>query len=159
MPRPGDLVLLYHNDKAKYLVRLPAKGAFSTHRGNIPYEQILSADYGATVKTHLGTTYHVLRPTLADLQTHVRRCTTIVYPKEAGAMLLQTLIAPGARVIEVGSGSGALTLVLANYVRPSGRGFSYEARADFSKNAAENIRTHGLSDYVTFRVRDVARQG
>jgi tRNA (adenine57-N1/adenine58-N1)-methyltransferase len=74
-------------------------------------------------------------------------------------MLVRTMVFPGARVIEVGSGSGALTSILANFVRPSGRVFSYEARADFSENAKHNIRQLGLLDYVEFKVRDVAKDG
>jgi len=159
MLKPGDMVLIYRSEKAKYLVTLPAKGAFSTHRGNIEYSRMFELDYGATVKTHLGETYHLLKPTIADLQKKVRRLTTIVYPKEAGMMIVRTMVGPGARVIEVGSGSGALTSILANFVRPEGRVFSYEARADFSENAKRNIRALGLLDYVEFKVRDVARDG
>lgn len=159
MLKPGDTVLLYHGEKTKYLITLSVKGAFSTHRGNIPFETIMQHDYGDTVKTHLGETYHLLKPTVADRQKKVKRTTTIVYPKEAGMMLVRTMIAPGARVVEVGSGSGALTSILATFVRPEGRVFSYEARADFSENAKHNIRTLGLLDYVDFKVRDVAQEG
>jgi tRNA (adenine57-N1/adenine58-N1)-methyltransferase len=159
MLKPGDMVLIYRSEKAKYLIALPAKGAFSTHRGNVEYSRIFELDYGASVKTHLGETYHLLKPTIADLQKKVRRTTTIVYPKEAGMMLVRTMIAPGARVVEVGSGSGALTAILANFVRPSGRVFSYEARADFSENAKHNIRALGLLDYVEFKARNVADTG
>jgi tRNA (adenine57-N1/adenine58-N1)-methyltransferase len=159
MLKSGDMVLIYHGEKTKYLVTLPAKGAFSTHRGNIGYALVLQKDYGDTVTTHLGETYHLLKPTIADLQKKVKRTTTIVYPKEAGMMLVRTVVFPGARVIEVGSGSGALTSILANFVRPTGKVYSYEARADFSENAKHNIRNLGLLDYVEFVVRDVARDG
>jgi tRNA (adenine57-N1/adenine58-N1)-methyltransferase len=159
MLKPGDMVMLYHGEKAKYLVTLPEKGAFSTHRGNIPYSLVFEKDYGDTVKTHLGETYHLLKPTVADLQKKVKRTTTIVYPKEAGMMLVRTMVFPGARVIEVGSGSGALTSILANFVRPTGRVYSYESRADFSENAKHNVRSLGLLDWVDFKVRDVGESG
>ncbi len=159
MLKTGDKILLYHGEKTKYLITLTEKGSFSTHRGNIGFDEIKTRDYGDTVKTHLGEVYHLLKPTIADLQKKVKRTTTIVYPKEAGMMLVRTMVFPGARVIEVGSGSGALTSILANFVRPTGKVYSYEARADFSENARHNIRQLDLLDYVEFKVRDVSKEG
>lgn len=159
MLKPGDMVLLYHSERAKYLLVLTEKGSFSTHRGTIDYTEILKRDYGDTVETHLGERYHLLKPTSADLQKRVKRTTTIIYPKDAALMLLRTIIFPGARVIEVGSGSGGLTFILANFVRPSGRVFSYEARADFLENARQNITNLGLAEFVEFKHRTVAGAG
>ena len=74
-------------------------------------------------------------------------------------MLLQSAIQPGARVIETGSGSGALTTVLATFVRPSGRVYSYERRPEFSVNARDNVRRYGLDEYVEFFVCDPEHEG
>jgi tRNA (adenine57-N1/adenine58-N1)-methyltransferase len=96
----------------------------------------------------------LLRPTLSDLAMKVKRTTTIVYPKDTGMMLLGTVVHPGARVIECGSGSGALSVILANFVRPDGRVFSYERRPEFSANARENVKRYGLEEYCEFKVAD-----
>lgn len=159
MLSPGDIVYLYHSERMKYLVEVPAKGHFSTHRGNIQFEEVLAQDYGGSVRTQMGFVFHILKPTLSDLEMKVRRTTTIVYPKDAGVMLLQTVLYPGARVIECGSGSGALTTILANFVRPEGRVYSYERRPEFSANARSNVVRYGLEEYCDFFVRDPEHEG
>ncbi|UCG42868.1 MAG: tRNA (adenine-N1)-methyltransferase [candidate division WOR-3 bacterium] len=159
MVKPGDIVYLYHSERMKYLVEVPEKGHFSTHRGNIQFEDVLKQDLGGTVQTQMGFRFHILKPTLSDLEMKVRRTTTIVYPKDAGMMLLQTVIHPGARVIECGSGSGALTTILANFVRPGGRVFSYERRPEFSANSQANVKRYGLAEYCEFFVRDPEHEG
>ncbi|MEO0009430.1 MAG: tRNA (adenine-N1)-methyltransferase [candidate division WOR-3 bacterium] len=159
MIKAGEYVLLYHSDRIKFLVTVQEKGVFSTHRGSIDFCQIQNKEYGDWVETQYGTRFYLLKPTLADLALKVKRTTTIVYPKDTGYMLLQTMIFPGARVIEVGSGSGALTAVLANFVRPHGRVYSYERRPEFSANAVDNIRRYQLDDVCEFFVADPAEQG
>jgi tRNA (adenine57-N1/adenine58-N1)-methyltransferase len=125
----GDRVYLYHSERMKYLVEVPAAGRFSTHRGHLEFTDILGLEYGDTIATHLGF------------------------------QLLQSAIHPGARVIETGSGSGALTTILATLVRPDGRVYSYERRPEFSANASDNIRRYGLDDYVEFIVCDPEHEG
>lgn len=159
MLKPNDLILLYNGEKASYFFSLPQAGTFSTHRGNIDFRLILTKEYGDTIKTHTGTVFYILKPTLADLAMKVKRTTTIVYPKDAGMMLLQTAIFPGAKVIEVGSGSGALTVILANFVRPDGKVYSYEKRKEFLENARANIKRFGLEPWVEFVEADVEQQG
>lgn len=152
-------MLLYHSDRMKYLISVKDKGVFSTHRGNIDLSQILAKDFGDWVETQYGTKFYLLKPTVADLVLKMKRTTTIVYPKDAGYMLLQTMVFPGARVIEVGSGSGSLTTILANFVRPQGRVYSYERRPEFSANARENVRRYGLEQFCEFFVSDPVEQG
>lgn len=159
MVKPGDFVLLYHSDRMKFLVAVQNAGSFSTHRGNIDFAQIVNKNFGDWVETQLGVRFYILKPTLADLATKVKRTTTIVYPKDTGFMLLHTLIFPGAKVIEVGSGSGALTVVLANFVRPLGKVYSYEQRPEFSANARENVTRYGLEGYCEFFVSNPAEDG
>jgi tRNA (adenine57-N1/adenine58-N1)-methyltransferase len=59
-------------------------------------------------------------------------------------------------VIEAGSGSGALTLAMARAVAPHGRVYSYESRPEMQRNALRNLQRVGLSDYVEFKMRDIA---
>jgi len=159
MLKIGDLVLFYHNERAKYLLTLQEKGHFSTHKGNISFPEVLQKDFGDVVNTQMGTPFYILKPTLADLSMKVRRTTTIIYPKDAGLMMLQSFVFPGARVIECGTGSGALTIILANFIRPNGKVYSYEARQEFSDNAKTNVVRVGLSDYVEFFCADAEKDG
>ncbi len=159
MIKAGDFVLLYHSEDFKFLVMVQEAGKFSTHRGNLNFSEMVGKSFGDWVETQMGARFYLLKPTLADLMLKVKRTTTIVYPKDTGFMLLQTLVFPGARVIEVGSGSGSLTTVLANFVRPDGRVYSYEKRPEFSANARENVARYGLDGVCEFFVADPAEQG
>lgn len=159
MIRPGDFLLLHNSDRMSYLVQVPVRGLFSTHRGNIDYADVLAHEFGDTVQTHMGIRFHLLRPTLADLALRVKRTTTVTYPKDMGYALLQAMVFPGARVIECGTGSGALTSVLATFVQPGGRVYSYERRPEFSTNAQANVRQRGLDQYCEFFVLDPEQNG
>lgn len=156
---PGDFVYIYNSERMKYLVQVPAKGRFSTHRGHIEYASVIGRSWGDEVKTHLGFRFWLLRPVLADLAMKVSRQTTIVYPKDAGVMIMQTLVQPGMRVLETGSGSGALTVILASLVGNNGRVYSYERRPEFSANARQNVRRYGLENRCEFFVRDPEQTG
>ena len=159
MIQNGDQVILFHSDRINYLVTVQPKGSFSTHRGQLPFDQIAGREYGDAIRTHLGFLFYLLKPGLADLAMKVKRATTIVYPKDVGTMLLSAAVFPGARVIETGSGSGALTTILANFVRPDGRVYSYERRPEFSANARANVVRYGLDPFCEFFVRDPEQGG
>jgi len=159
MIKPGDYVILYHSRRMNYLVAVQPKGGFSTHRGQLPFDQIAGREFGDEVRTHLGFLFYLLKPSLADLAMKVKRATTIVYPKDVGTMLLAAAVFPGARVIEAGSGSGALTTILASFVRPDGRVYSYERRPEFSANARANVTKYGLAESCEFFVRDPESEG
>ncbi|MEO0087675.1 MAG: tRNA (adenine-N1)-methyltransferase [candidate division WOR-3 bacterium] len=159
MLKPNDLILLYHSENAKYLITLPEGGEFQTHKGVIKLDEIFQKDYGDEVFTHKGEKFYILKPTIADIEMKVKRTTTIIYPKDAGFILLKTHIFPGAKVVEVGTGSGAFTIVLANFIRPNGIVSSYEIREDFLENAKENVRRAGLENNVVFHLRDVVKEG
>ncbi len=60
------------------------------------------------------------------------RGATIVYPKDAAAIVGLADLYPGARVIEAGVGSGALTCSLLRAVGDPGSVSSYERREDFA---------------------------
>jgi tRNA (adenine57-N1/adenine58-N1)-methyltransferase len=86
----------------------------------------------------------------------VRRKTQILYPKDIGILLTKTHIFPGAKVIESGIGSGALTTALANFVRPNGKVYSYERNEEFLENAKKNLEKNGLDKWVEFNHLEVS---
>jgi tRNA (adenine57-N1/adenine58-N1)-methyltransferase catalytic subunit len=155
----GETILLYHDAKINFTRKVMEKGDFQCHKGSIPWEEIRNHQYGETVQTHMGFKFVLLRPSFADLMIGVKRQTTIAYPKDIGYMLLRASIAPGIKVAEVGSGSGALSYILARYVQPSGHVYSFERRPEFLELAKKNAERLGVSDYISFELRDVALQG
>lgn len=154
--RAGDLALLLDARQRRKLIRLEAGQTIHTHHGMLAHDELIGRPWGSRVTSHMGQPYLLLAPSLHDLVIHVRRITQIIYPKEAGYILLKMSIGPGSRVIEAGTGSGGLTLVLAHAVRPSGRVYSYENRPEMQRLAQKNLERVGLSDVVEFKLRDVA---
>lgn len=152
----GQVALLIGSRDKRFMVLLRAGGALHTHEGVIGHDQILGQPWGRHVRTHLGKPFLVLEPSTHDLILHVRRQSQIIYPKDAGYILLKMSIHPGVRVVEAGSGSGGLTIAMARAVGPHGRVYSYESRQDMQQNAIRNVSQLGLGEVVDFKLRDIA---
>ncbi len=106
-----------------------------------------------------GARYQILRPSLADLLRHLRRKAQIITPKDAQYLLYLADVRPGARIAEAGAGSGALTLVLAHAVGPSGEVVSHERRREFLEVARRNVVQAGYASRIRFVERDVVTEG
>ncbi len=151
----GDWVLLLGPAEKRFFVRLTSGQQLHTHRGFIPHDAIIGKPYGHSVTTQLGASFLVLQPSTFDLIMHVKRISQIVYPKEAGYIVMRLNVVPGARVVEAGTGSGALTLAFSRFVRPEGRIFSYEERDDMLDMARKNLERVGALDVVELKQRDI----
>jgi tRNA (adenine57-N1/adenine58-N1)-methyltransferase len=138
---PGDQVQLT-DPKGRHhqLVLVPGK-SFFTHRGSISHDELIGRQDGSVVTSSGGTPYVALRPLLADFTLAMKRGAAVVYPKDAAQIVAMTDIFPGARVIEAGAGSGALSCWLLRAVGESGTVTSYERRPDFAAIAQRNVET------------------
>jgi tRNA (adenine57-N1/adenine58-N1)-methyltransferase len=154
--KPGTLALLMGRDRKTSVIRLEPGAEFHTHRGTVAHDDLIGLPWGTQTSTHLGVPLLLLRPSTDDMVRNLKRTTQIVYPKDAGYILMKMSIAPGSRVIEAGTGSGGLTLVLAQAVRPDGCVASYDSRRDVQQLARENLEQLGLAEMVTFKERDIA---
>ncbi len=151
----GEPVLLEGSDGKRFLVTLHTGLQFHTHRGVIEHDEIIGRPLGRKIVTHLGHPFAVLRPSVHDLLMNLKRVSQIVYPKDVGLILLKLDVGPSSRVIEAGTGSGALTLALAHRARPDGHIYSYDAREDMQNVAAQNLTNVGLREGVSFIQRDI----
>jgi len=151
-----DLILLLGKDGKRFMVRLSPGGELHTHRGFLKHDDILGQPLGAQLTSHLGYPFYLLRPSLHDLIMNIKRESQIIYPKESGYALLKMNIMPGSRVIEAGTGSGAMTIALARGVMPSGKVYSYDRRQDMIDLATRNLSNVGVLDFVDLRCRGVA---
>ncbi|MGQ9721960.1 MAG: tRNA (adenine-N1)-methyltransferase [Candidatus Jordarchaeum sp.] len=151
----GDYVLLIYDNRRRWLLKAEEGKKHHTHRGVVDFEDIIGKPYGTTVLSNLNHKFYVVKPTPMDLILKMQRATQIIYPKDIGLILLNTGIGPGSRVVEAGTGSGALTTILANYVKPSGRVYSYESREEFSKIARKNLEKAEVIDYVELKNKDI----
>lgn len=124
-----------------YTMVLTPGGEFHTHRGIIALDTVIGLPEGSVVKSTSGDQFLVLRPLLVDYVMSMPRGAQVVYPKDAAQIVHEGDIFPGARVLEAGAGSGALTCSLLRAVGPEGRVVSYEVREDHAVHAERNVAT------------------
>ena len=150
----GDDVLLFLDPRRTYLVKVRRGERFHTHKGFVQFDDILGKMYGDKVSSSLGFSFYLFKPDIYDYLGKASRVTQIVYLKDAALIVAYSGIGPGSRVIEAGTGSGALTSVLAHYVRPGGKVYSYDVRAEFQERALRNLVRAGVSEFVELKVGD-----
>ena len=138
----GDQVQLTDPKGRMHQIVLSPGGTFHTHRGALSHDDLIGQPEGSLVTASSGTAYVALRPLLADYTLAMKRGATIVYPKDAAQILAYADVFPGARVLEAGAGSGALSCWLLRAIGPDGVLVSFEARADFAEIARENVRKY-----------------
>lgn len=132
----GERVLLVDTKRRRYLVKLSGGGEFHSHAGFVPHDSIIGLADGSVVRSTRGATYLVLRPTLADFVLKMPRGAQVIYPKDLGPILMLADVFPGAKVLESGVGSGALSMTL---VRAGAHVTGYELREDFAARAVGNV--------------------
>lgn len=140
--RWGDRVQITGPKGKMNTITLETQKVFHSHRGAIPHERIVGLPDGSVIANDSGIPHLVLRPLLSDFVMGMPRGAAIIYPKDAQAILGQADIFPGARVVEAGVGSGALSLWLLRAIGPSGHLFSFERRQEFADVASANGVTY-----------------
>jgi tRNA (adenine57-N1/adenine58-N1)-methyltransferase catalytic subunit len=152
----GERVLLVDSKQRRHLITLAEGGEFHSHTGVLRHDDLIGHDEGVSVRTTMGARLLAVRPTLGEYVLEMPRGAQVIYPKDLGPILLLADIFPGARVLESGVGSGALTMTLLRAVGPAGSVVGYELRDDFAGRAQRNIAGL-LGDDVPLRVevRDV----
>jgi tRNA (adenine57-N1/adenine58-N1)-methyltransferase len=137
--RAGDQVQLTDPKGRVHTITLEPGREFHTHRGALRHDDLIGSPEGVVVRASGGTAYLALRPLLADYVLSMPRGAQVVYPKDAAEVVAFGDIFPGARVVEAGAGSGALTCSLLRAVGEGGLVSSYERRADFAAVAQANV--------------------
>jgi tRNA (adenine57-N1/adenine58-N1)-methyltransferase len=156
LAQAGDLVQLVGLRHKHFIFTLIPGAEMHTHRGIIRHEDLIGRPWGSQVFSHMGAPFFLLQPSLADILTDLPRNTQILYPKEIGYIIVTMGISPGQRVMEAGTGSGSMTIALANAVGPTGKVISYEIRTEMQNLARKNLQRVGLEDRVDFKLRDIA---
>ena len=156
--RIGDRVQLTDSKGRRFTVVLEEGKEFHTHRGGIAHNDLIGVDEGSVVNSVNGTPYLALRPLLTDYVLSMPRGAQVIYPKDAAQIVHEGDVFPGARVIEAGAGSGALTCSLLRAVGTEGKVISYEVRDDHAEHAVRNVETFfgGRPDNWELTVGDLA---
>ena len=149
----GDRVQLTDPKGRMHTITLVEGKEVFTHKGSISHDGLIGGPEGVTVATTGGITYMALRPLLADYVLSMPRGAAVVYPKDAGQIVHMADIFPGARVVEAGVGSGALTMSLLRAVGDNGRLTSYERRQDFAEVATKNVENFFDGPHPAWRLR------
>jgi tRNA (adenine57-N1/adenine58-N1)-methyltransferase len=136
----GESVLFIDRKEREYLRTLKPGGRVHLRGGTIAADELIGQPEGRIVDTSGGESFLLLRPTFATLVPKLPRRAQVIYPKDIGPILLWGDIAPGVRVLEVGTGPGALTIALLRAVGPTGQVISYEIRPEFAEMARANVQ-------------------
>lgn len=140
--RPGERVQLSDRKGRTHTVWLAAGTVFHTHHGQVAHDDLIGAAEGSVVTSSRGAAYLALRPTLSDVTLAMPRGATVIYPKDAAAIIGLADVGPGLTVVEAGAGSGALTMWLLRAVGERGVVHSFERRADFAAVAQANVERY-----------------
>ncbi|MCX8184633.1 MAG: tRNA (adenine-N1)-methyltransferase [Sulfolobales archaeon] len=154
----GDYVLVYVDSKRSKVVRVSRGARFESDKGVLDLGSVIGLHYGSQVSLSTGIRAYLLKPLHIDLASKFKRVTQVIYPKDAGFMILLSGISSGSNVLEIGVGTGYLTSFIANAVRPSGQVVGYEVRPEYAEVAMRNLAKLGLDRNVVIKVAD-ARQG
>jgi tRNA (adenine57-N1/adenine58-N1)-methyltransferase len=136
-------------------VTLAPGSEFHTHAGPVAHDDLLGREEGIIVRSSRGARYIAVRPTLAEVVLKMPRGAQVIYPKDLGPILMLADIFPGARVLEAGVGSGALSMTL---LRAGASIVGYELREDFANRARANVvgfLGEDVTDRYRVEVRDV----
>lgn len=137
--QPGDRVQLTDAKRRHFTITLVPGAGFHTHKGIISHDDIIGSHEGSIVSSTMGSDFLLFRHLLVDHVLSMPRGAAVVYPKDAAQILVEGDIFPGARVLEAGAGSGALSMSLLRAVGEKGELISYEIRKDHLEYAESNV--------------------
>ncbi|MFM7355888.1 MAG: tRNA (adenine-N1)-methyltransferase [Actinomycetota bacterium] len=140
--KEGDRVQLTDSKGKMYSFYLSKGGQWHSHKGWINHDSIIGVSEGTTLLSSSGTQYQAMRPLLNDYLLSMPRGATIIYPKDSAVIVGYADIFPGAKVLEAGAGSGALSISLLRAIGQNGQLTSYEARDEFLENAKSNVKNY-----------------
>lgn len=160
--KENDLIYLVYDHRRKWLISVSKGEKFHTNRGYIKLDDLIDKPYGSVVFSRpfdtQGYKFYVLKPLPSDYILHMTRKTQIIYPEDAGLILLYGGITPGSKVLEAGCGSGALTCILGTYIQPYGHVYSFDNRDSSIKRATKNVKKAGLEKYITIQKADILNE-
>lgn len=149
----GERITLTDPKGRKHSVVLSEGMVFHTTKGGINHDDLIGGPDGVVVTSVGGMQFLAMRPILSEFMVTMPRDAAVIYPKDAAQILMWGDIFPGARVLEAGVGSGALSLALLRAIGPAGRLYSYERRDQFAEVALRNVTTFLGGEHPAWQVR------
>lgn len=149
----GERVVLTDPKGRRHSVKLAEGGVFHTTKGGISHDELIGGPEGTVVRSAGGVAYVAFRALMEEFVVTMPRGATVVYPKDAAHILVQTDIFPGARVLEAGAGSGSLSIFLLRAIGAAGKLYSYERRPDFAAIATSNVEAFFEGPHPAWELR------
>jgi tRNA (adenine57-N1/adenine58-N1)-methyltransferase len=151
----GQHVLIFYQHGKTWLTRATSLQKLHTHIGIINFSDIIGLEFGSEYITNKNKAVYILEPTIYDFILKSERKTQIVYPKDLGYIAARTGLKNGSKIVEIGTGSAALTTFFASIVKPDGHIFTFDVNEEFMKIAKRNLEKAGLLAYVTMYAHDL----
>lgn len=153
----NQLVIIKDRKGKTYLQKLVKNGRFQTHLGLLKHSDIVGKEEGAALVTSSGEEVTVFYPTLNEFIQKMGRKTAIIQPKDIGFIIMGVDLKPGDKVLEAGTGSGALLLALSRYVGKDGIVYSYDNRPELQEIAVKNLDKFygGVPGNVVLKHKDI----
>ena len=128
----------------KYILKSGSE--FQSDLGIIKADVLDNAQIGDEVKSHLDHTFKIVKPNINDFIDLMDRRCSILIKKDIGQVLAHTGLGAGSRVVDAGTGAGAIALNFGNVVGETGQVYTYEIREDFAEVARKNIDNFGITN-------------
>ena len=133
------------DERGKKYILKPGE-EFQSDLGIVKADVLDNAEIGDEVKSHLDHSFKIVKPNINDFIDLMDRRCSILIKKDIGLVLAHTGLGAGSRVVDAGTGAGAIALNFGNVVGPEGKVFTYEIREDFSEVAKKNIDRFGIEN-------------
>ncbi len=142
-------MLFFFNSEKKWLIKVEKDKKLHTHLGIIDVGSTIDQPFGSYVVTNKDKKVFLLPPSVYDFVMKSQRTTQIVYPKDYGYIAARTGLKNGFKVLEIGTGSAALSTFMASIVMPEGHVYTFDVNDDFMSIARKNLEKSGMSEFVT----------
>ncbi len=136
-------------------MKISKNESLHTHIGVMKHSDAIGKEYGSRLVTNKDKYVYLLEPTIHDYIMKLQHGTQIVYPKDLGYIAARTGLKSGQKVVEIGTGSGSMTIFVASIVNPRGHVYTFDVDSGFMKIAQKNIERAGMSKYITMKKLDI----
>ncbi len=153
--KQNSYVLFFYNNTKKWLSKVSKDNVLHTHIGVIRHADAIGKEFGSRLVTNKDKYVYMLEPTIHDFIMKIQHGTQIVYPKDLGYIASRTGLKNGQIVVEIGTGSGALSIFVASIVKPRGHVYTFDINSEFMKIAEKNIKKADMQKYVTMKKLDL----
>ena len=133
----NQLVVINTPKNNKFLAVVDLKKEFTTNEGKFKFSQIKNIP--TLVKTSTGINFKIYKPTYKEFVLLMKRGPQIIYPKDVAQIILESNIHNSSKVLEIGSGSGALTLYLYTLLKNTGVIYSLDSSRINQRRADKTI--------------------